>query len=966
MADAMSAGRRPLVGRAGEIADVVGLAQGAARGRAGALLVSGEAGIGKTALLLEACSRVSDVADVLWAACLPLTSLAVPFLPLMSALREWAAGRDAAVPVLGGPNRTQSADVPEVFDTWLSGACRRRPVVFVVDDLHWADQSSLDGLMYVLAGPADRRLAIVTTTRTGEVGEGHPLRRWLADVRRLPGVSELHLGGLDRVATAEQIAGLLGRPPHHTLVDAVFARTRGNAYLTTLLVRGLPPDATTLPPGLPADLADAVARAWRGLSPASRKLTELIAVAGRPQRADQLAGVAATTGVDGDLVPLLAEAVDAGVLIVGGDGTHWFVHPLLAEVLEESLLPEERRGKHAAFAASLEPALGPHQPLVDDIVALADHHYRAGQTREAYRWALRGAEAAERAGGAAEMLRLLRRALALWAEVPNAGVSRVDLLQRIRAAAERSGAQEEELTAVEDLLTLLDRERRPLLVAELLVRRMELRLSTGREFAGLDDVRDAVRISAAYPASWQHALAMAELAHAELWHAIPEGQARAEEAVRLARVCGSAKALSYALTAHVMARCLMDDTSGLSDAYEAQTAAAEARDFWAFVHATLWAGNSLDIFNSRTVIEHTRRSREQMVSLGAPHCYVAWLSANEASGLLLHGDWRGCRERLRIALGSTPGPMGGTIARLTAALLSCWQGRQVEAEAHLVRAEELFAEQSAFLAFEFDAVRAELAVADGDTERAVQSALRGAASKPPPTMCERLLPLAARALADAVRRARDHGYDPSPSLAQLAHLQQEFPHVITDPDVGPVYRAQIRAMQAWYDAEVRRANNDPNAANTWCRAAEAFAEAELPWDEAYAWWRTAEAALADRATHGLAVTALKRSHRLAVDLEAVPLRTELEALARSTRVPLTRPEATPVQFAAALAGLTTREREVLSYVIAGSTYAEIARDLVISEKTVSVHVSNLLRKTGTSNRIQLAQLARRLAGTSPG
>jgi hypothetical protein len=135
--------------------------------------------------------------------------------------------------------------------------------------------------------------------------------------------------------------------------------------------------------------------------------------------------------------------------VVGADGRYWFAHPLLAEVLEDGLLPEERRARHAAFAATLEPDDGLN---VEQVVDLADHHYRAGHENEAYRWALVAAEAAQRAGGAAEMLRLQRRALDLWPRVDRAGLSRVDLLERIRAAAERAGAQEEELAAVEDLL----------------------------------------------------------------------------------------------------------------------------------------------------------------------------------------------------------------------------------------------------------------------------------------------------------------------------------------------------------------------------------------------------------------------------------------------------------------------------------------------------------------------------------
>jgi hypothetical protein len=102
VADRAAVARRPLVGRAGEEGAVIGLVHDAVRNAAGALLISGEAGVGKTALAREGSSQVEDSADVVWAPCLPLTSLAVPFLPLASALRGWAADRDVPVPVLAG------------------------------------------------------------------------------------------------------------------------------------------------------------------------------------------------------------------------------------------------------------------------------------------------------------------------------------------------------------------------------------------------------------------------------------------------------------------------------------------------------------------------------------------------------------------------------------------------------------------------------------------------------------------------------------------------------------------------------------------------------------------------------------------------------------------------------------------------------------------------------------------------
>jgi hypothetical protein len=250
--------------------------------------------------------------------------------------------------------------------------------------------------------------------------------------------------------------------------------------------------------------------------------------------------------------------------------------------------------------------------------------------------------------------------------------------------------------------------------------------------------------------------------------------------------------------------------------------------------ATVWAGNCLDCSASRAVLERWQSGREKLVSMGAPHVYIAWLSANEAVGLLQLGDWRGCDERLRNVLGSTPGPMADVNARLTAALLACRQDRQTEAEAHLARAEELLSNQPEFVAFEFDAVRAELAVAGGDIERALAAAVAGLEGEGVrPTFCERLLPLAVRAAADHAQALRDRSEDPEPAVARLNDLRSRYPTVIADVGPGPVYQAQVRAMQAWYDAEILRGKDDHGAASAWQRAAQACADAHLVWDEAY-------------------------------------------------------------------------------------------------------------------------------------
>ena len=697
-----------LVGRAGELDAIAALLQRAAAGASGSMLVSGEAGVGKTALVRHACERVARAELILTGACLPLTSMTVPFIGIRSAIRSLPPGERGALPWLYAPGNP-SSPFPVAFDAWLEELCDSRPVVLVVDDLHWADQSTLDVLTYVLAGPVARRLAVVATMRSAEVGDSRPLQRWLGDIRRLPGVEQLLLNPLDRVGTGEQIADLLGAPPHQSLVDDVYSHTGGNSYLNRLAVAGMRADSRHLPAALPSDLRSAVLQSWQRLSAPAQEATRILAIGGRPLHAQELNDVGGESMNVGDVRPLLREAVESRALDLASDGTYWFHHPLNAELLEQELSPEERRRWHAVFAEHYEKHLSDPSALpVETIVAIADHHFQAGDMAEAYRWALRASRAAEEAGRSVGMLRLLRRAIELREHnVPDAGGSTQELLQRLMAAAAWAGIYEEELYAVDALLERVDHDEQPLLASELLVRRIHLHFATGREFLALDDMRDAVRLSAASPASWQHAFALAGLALTEIWEDLAKAATHAERALVVARGADSPRALSYALS--VKARIAVaaghrDD--GLVFATEALDAAVIARDYWAYTSATMAEAGAVDTWSARSFVDQMARRREELTALGGPHSYIAWLSATEANSWLALGEWRRCLDRLRVALGSDPGALADVAARLTAARLSAWQGRLDEAAAHLERASELFSEQSEFLGSEFNAIRA--------------------------------------------------------------------------------------------------------------------------------------------------------------------------------------------------------------------------------------------------------------------
>ena len=132
-------------------------------------------------------------------------------------------------------------------------------VILVIDDVQWADRSTLDAIMYVIAGPACRRLAVIATLRAGEVGLGHPLQRWLADIRRLPRNTELTLDPLDRDAPRQLRWPRFSGVPRTSRSWTTCTHTHAGTHTSIgLWSPAFPPDARTAPDALPDDLSSAV------------------------------------------------------------------------------------------------------------------------------------------------------------------------------------------------------------------------------------------------------------------------------------------------------------------------------------------------------------------------------------------------------------------------------------------------------------------------------------------------------------------------------------------------------------------------------------------------------------------------------------------------------------------------------------------------------------------------------------
>ncbi len=947
---------------------LAGALEGAAGGRPCAVVVHGEAGIGKTRLVREACDAL-DV-QVLWGSCVRFGAASVPFAPITGALQGWLNTADDAtraavltgaeelstlLPALGTARDTEPGRLLPLIDLVLNRLAAHRPTVVVVDDLHWADRTSLDVLAYLVTGLRTQRLALLATCRDEHRGEGNPLHTWLADMRRMPHFTELRLGRLDLAQTQSQVERLLERPVDITLAAQVHERSSGNPYLTELLVRGLSGDEPHLPEQTPVELRDALLASWHGLSAEDRRLTRLLAVGGRPMEPEALAGVAGLTEP-----AVLTEAEEQGVVRAEPDGRLWFRHPLLAEVLYDGVPPAELVRLHAAYVTV----------FTDSDLATADlavHHYRAGNLDEAFRWSLAAADQAAALKAAAEEGIHLERACALWGDVSE-GVrqltdGQVPLLLRSGSAFQQAGWMTEATEMIRQALDLVDRHRDPLLASELCIRWGELSWQQPAEGnrAVVAELVEAVALTERFPDSPERATALAKLAWAEGWDGLPEAAQHAAEAVRVAERANSPLALAAALVTRASVRGDEADDAMLADAERAEELARTGDDPALLGMAAIWRVNALgsqDRIAEATEVALTAY-RDLLVAGGLQRAY--FVAAQAAEGMLMLGRWDESRRLLRAVLAARCTALSGAAIRLAATRLAVRSGRVAEAEQHLARALEYVSADFAGLRDALALSGAEVYAASGDPRKALDWLRRWVPADPaePLALTDDALVAYAAAAADLAVASRDAG-----DAASAARAIKDLDGVAGR--MSAESRTAVQALRrARFAAEAARCRDTPDQQECWERVADAARAAGAPWDEAVACrhWAAVATELTGAGRERVAEL-LRRGHRIATELGAATLQAEFGTLARLARVSLREPSpvAAPDESPAPLAGLTAREREILALLVAGRSNGEIAKALVISDKTVSVHVSNILRKTGTSSRLEAAALAVRLDG----
>lgn len=954
------------------------------------MFVHGEAGVGKTRLVRDVCDEAaSGGVAVLWGRCVRFGAVDSPYSPLVSALEGWAESAEPdeltgvldAVPAagellssLGGYASDSAVRLLSVVDGLVMAIASRRPTVLVIDDVQWADLASRDALAYLVAGFRRQRLAILTTYRDEELGTGHPMHSWLADLRRLPSVTDVRLDRLTWDETEQQLTMLLGGRPHHHLVDDVVRRSDGNPYLSELLLEGVTITADELPADLPAELTGALLAAWHRLSTPAREVMRVLAVAGRPTSIDDLREVAAARGIGpAALTTALAEATDSGISVAQGADLCWFRHPLLAEVLYATFVPGEAETVHAAWAKTLESRSGTGPDEVQRLGDLALHYEGAHDLESCLDASLRAAELANGIRARREEAVHLRRSARLWSTVHRGDTERVDeevdLLERVARANDLVGDGEAGFAAWSRALELVDERTDPLRACRLLRRWADSAWATGRtKGRPVAEAERAVELSRAFADSEEYAAALAFLSWCQWWNNELELSRRyAEEAVQAAERSGSSAALGFAYAARGNA----DHDSERSDRDTAKALrfaelTGDPELTWRILVIRM---NYLNRRGRVTeCVEVATRFLPFALDVGALSVAV-FAAGILAHYLLMLGRFPESSDVIREGLSLAGLPNAGAMVRLTAASLSVRQGNPEVAGMHLQRAKELMPALENRAGLSAQPVLAEHLVATGRPEQALDLLSRTTGAQFADTRdADEMLVCGARVTADLMEAARDRRDREAVRKTRAAFddLLTVRRSMLPAPfEVGGPEDLIQPAMEALFTAETARSMAETPTSAVWEEAVRRCDAAGLRWDEAVASWRWAQALLAEGATRAAVAVPLRSAHRFAVEAGAIPLRREVHTLAGLGKIRLDEPSApSHDQPPAPFRSLTKRELEVLSHLVAGRTYAEIAKALFISEKTVSVHVSNLLHKTGTSSRREVAALAIRLDQSS--
>lgn len=550
-----------LVGRDHELSEARAVVEAALAGAGGLLLISGEAGIGKTRLV-EALT--ADMATrTLWGTCLndPGTPA---FWLWTTVLRDCSAAMglelsDDLAPVLGpaesatGPAQQLRLRLFDSVASYLREATAIEPLVIVLEDLHFADTASLELLRFLAVTLRGRPVAIVGTHRYPDLEPGAPLEEVLTELQRAARAIVLH--GLGEGGVGELIQATTGIAPSTRLGARVRARTGGNPLFVTEVARLFAAredlDDEHIP--IPPRVQQVIAHRLSYISSAALDVLAAAAVAGQVFSESVLARV--TGQPPGRVADLLDEAAWTGLVQpLTALGQFRFAHALVRDVLYAGTPASLRRTQHRLIAETIE-ALHPHD-LDDHVDKLADHYVLALPDADAARALAYSRRAGNRALGmlaSEQAARHFRRAVDLAERAPVDEAERIELLLALGDAQLRAGDWQAATVTYEEVAASARRRHRPDELARAALgfgaglSGFEVRLFDQRQLDLLREALDELGDGEPELRAWM----LARLSVAESYLVTDDVRvAHSKQALELARRSDHPKLLTYALSSY--------------------------------------------------------------------------------------------------------------------------------------------------------------------------------------------------------------------------------------------------------------------------------------------------------------------------------------------------------------------------------------------------------------------------------
>ncbi|WP_300267497.1 helix-turn-helix transcriptional regulator [Microbacterium sp.] len=943
-----------LVGRDDDLATVRSAFSRAADGEPSTILIGGEAGIGKSRLIRELRNEIGSVAAMHTGWCLDLGAARTPYGPLITVLRSIVSdlGADAALQAVGAGGEALRMLLPELAETpvdrsatspdalrdaiatLIEAAAGHIPQVIVIEDLHWADASTLILLSFLVRTLTRGRILFLLTYRDEDIRRGDPASRFIADVARAQRVQRLMLARLDAEATRALSEQLRGLPVTDGQLAGLTARAEGVPFFIEEL-------ASCLTQTLPDGLRDVLLARFDALDDDDAAHVVRVASASVDGALPHALLTHLVALDDAAFNRAVRIAIDSGIVSVRGN-SYVFRHALLREAVYDDLLPGERVRLHWQYAQALEDQVGGCQ---GDPATLAFHWQRANDPSKALRAAVTAMFQAKASYAYASAARFGDLALELWEQNRDpagaAGIDHLALLQQLGSILRNAGDDERALSVAESALAEAERTRSAggevdVETEARLLRDRGQYLANQVRAGSLDQYLAALAFLDRHGIDRGHLRANVLNGIASrhmLAGRLAQSVAAADDAQRAAAADGDDRERSIAFNLRGCSLMLMGQFTAGQEAFEMASALSAADR--SGVQYRLNYSDSLTLRGRfaeavRVAEEGLRRAQE----IGVRNTGNV-MTQNMIEPLLALGDI----ERVERLLATVPhghlGPhrSGLYLASSRMRALS-WRGKIEEAEQvrrewqSPMRAAAITERQVWYYLVEADVA---IAVARGDWAEALEAVRRMAADDGPAIANQRRLLLEGGWLV-AEARAASVNTDAAARAIRAAWAAQ--PPALRNSDWETILYAMLDPSRESLEA-----------------AKETTSRPDIPVMMTVAVRTELIRVLVAHGERASAASVLVEAERISHDLKHDRLQQAVSALGTATGI--------NAPAGSEESDLTARELQVLELVAEGLSNKQIGERLFISAKTVSVHVSAILRKLGASTRTEAAMVASR-------